>query len=135
MNVVVDANILIAALLGSKTAITLITAQEYSFYAPRCIVDEVRKYRDYICQKAEQTVEEFDVNFDALMVFVQVLEYSEYYKHMEKSREAIAERDWKDADYIACALAIPADFIWTNDKDFTAQTLVPIKTTQQMMHA
>ncbi len=56
----------------------------------------------------------------------------DYREHLEKAQKVIGERDIKDADYIACALAKKADFIWTNDKDFSSQDLVATKTTYEI---
>ena len=133
MRIVLDANIVIAALLGSETALKIIISQKHQFYAPHKIIDEIKKYKQYICGKAGQTAEEFHINFEALLIFIKVLDYAEYEAYTEKAKAAIAERDWNDTDYIACALAASADFIWSNDKDFTSQKLIPIKTTEQLV--
>ena len=134
MKVVLDANIIIAALLGSNATLRLLVSPEHELYAPHKIIDEIKKYKQYICEKSGQTEEDFTINFEALLAFIDVLDYSDYEKQIEASKEAIAERDWKDTDYLACALAIQADFIWSNDKDFSAQQLVLMKTTQQFMN-
>ncbi len=132
MKIVLDANIFIAASLGSRATVTIITAQHYTFYVPKRILEEIRKYKSFICDYSKQSPEEFDTNLHALLVFITVLEYFEYEPFMQESKEAMT-RDVKDADYIACALATHADFIWTNDKDFFAQHIVQTKTTQQFI--
>ena len=78
-------------------------------------------------------LQEFDIYFEALIFFVNILNYKEYEDYLEKSVNAIKRRDIKDADYIACALAINADFIWTEDKDFSEQKLAKIKNTTQFI--
>lgn len=133
MNIVLDANIVISALMGSRANLTIITSHNHSFYTPSCIINEIKKYKVLICEKTGQTSEEFDESFDALLKFVKLLEYIEYEDFMDKARQAISHRDWKDADYLACALAVKADFIWTNDKDFVIQKLVAIKTTNEFI--
>lgn len=132
-DVVVDANILISALLGSRRTIALITSPEYHFYAPRRIVDELLKNKDVICSKAFKTPVEFEIEMWALLRFVSLLEYSDYSEFVLEARNAIAYRDVSDVDFLACALAIKAEFIWTEDKDFTAQKLIPVKSTAQFM--
>ena len=133
MKIVFDANILISALLGSRAIITLITSGHFSFYVPKHIIDETRKHRGTICEAAHQTPEEFDTNMEALLVFVNVLEYAEYGRQMTAAKQALEARDVTDADYVACALAVQAECIWTNDLDFSAQQLVPTKTTDQLI--
>jgi len=131
--VVLDANILIAALMGSRGTITIITSGHYALYVPRRIFDEIHKHRDIICERLKQDATLFDEGFAALFAFITPLEYVKYESFMEKAINTMRHRDLKDADYLACALAVNADFIWTNDKDFTAQDLVPTKTTDQFI--
>ena len=133
MKIVVDANIFIMALMGSRGAITILTSRNHEFYVPGKIIEEIRKYKETICEKMEHSSEEFDQNLNALLMFITVLEYIEYESFMQKAREAISKRDIKDSDYIACALAINADFIWTNDKDFIDQDIVSTKNTTQFI--
>lgn len=130
MNIVVDANIIIAALMGSRATLTIITSQNYNFYAPKYVVQEVEKYKKFICEKSLQKSEDFDMNLRALLFFIREVDYGGYIMFMETAKKAIGERDMKDTDYIACALAVEADFIWTNDKDFTNQNVIPTKTTK-----
>ena len=132
-DVVIDANILISTLIGSRSTIALITSPEYHFYAPRRIVDEILKNREVICNKAFKTHVECEMEMWALLRFVNLLEYSDYSKYVSEASNAIASRDVSDVDFLACALAIKAEFIWTEDKDFTAQKLVSVKSTAQFM--
>lgn len=129
MKIVLDANIIIAALLGSRGKITIITSQNHMFYAPLKIVDEIKKHKSTLCDRASFSSEEFDLHFEALLYFIEVLEYLRYEKYMKSALDVIEHRDSKDADYIACALSVNADFIWSDDKDFTDQEVVKIKTT------
>ena len=43
MNIVLDANIIIAALLGSRGKLNILTSQNHTFYAPKKIIDEIKK--------------------------------------------------------------------------------------------
>ncbi len=62
-----------------------------------------------------------------------IIENIELEQFMGKARDLMEHRDLKDADYIACALATDADFIWSNDKDFSAQGEISVKSTQQFI--
>ena len=48
MRIVLDANILIAALLGSRGKLTILTSQNHEFFVPMKIIEEVRKYERLI---------------------------------------------------------------------------------------
>ncbi|MEK6855886.1 MAG: PIN domain-containing protein [Nanoarchaeota archaeon] len=133
MKVVLDANILISAILGSKSTIDILTSEKYKLYAPRIIFNEVVKYKDEIIAKANIDEKSFYETLNALTKFIELKGYIDYQENMEKAKEAIGKRDIKDSDYIACALSIGADFIWTNDKDFSSQSLVKTKKTHELI--
>lgn len=48
MNIVLDANIIITALLGSRGKLNILTSQNHTFYAPKKIIDEIKKYKKEI---------------------------------------------------------------------------------------
>ena len=134
MRIVLDANIIISGLMGSRGTIAILTSQNHSFYAPKKIIEEIRKYKKEICEFSNQNSEEFEINYDALFAFINVLDLVEYEPFMDKAKEIIGKRDIKDADYIACGLTVNADFIWSNDKDFQkVQDIILVKTTDQFI--
>ncbi|MBS3127570.1 PIN domain-containing protein [Candidatus Woesearchaeota archaeon] len=133
MNVLLDANIVIAALLGSRATRTILISQQYNFYAPQWIIEEIKKYKKFICEKTRKTEEEFDIHLRSILVFIKIVHYAEYEHVMEKAKALIGKRDIKDSEYIACALAVYADYIWSNDKDFKAQKSILIKTTEEFI--
>ena len=133
MIIVLDANVIIAALLGSRGKLTILTSQNHKFYAPSFVIEEIRKYKQEICNRMNWTDDEFNTYFDALMFFINLLEYNEYAQYMEKASNAIKKRDITDADYLACAILLNADFIWSEDKDFSEQKLVKVKSTAQFI--
>ena len=94
---------------------------------------EVDKQKKEVCKKLQITSEEFTTNLEALLKFVHVLQFIEYEPWMQKAKEALQQRDVNDADYLACALSVNANFLWTQDKDFGIQQLVPTKTTAQFI--
>ena len=111
----------------------ILTSQNYQFYAPARIIHEVRKKKQLICNLSGFSELEFEEGVEALLRFIKVLEFTEYELYMGLSKEVIASRDPTDTEYIACALSVHADFIWSNDKDFTAQSIILVKTTSQFI--
>ncbi len=132
MRVVLDANIIIAALLGSRGKTVILTSQNHAFYAPDKIVTEIKKYKNEINQKAGWEEHEFDIYFDALFFFITIIQPEKYATYLETAKK-VSTFDTKDAEYIACALAVAADFIWTEDAGFSEQRLMPVKNTGQFI--
>ncbi len=67
------------------------------------------------------------------MVFVNIVEYDEYADYIKKAESSMSNKGSKDFHYLACALAVNADFIWSDDKDFSCQKLVAVKTTNNLI--
>lgn len=133
MRIVVDANIVIAGVLGLRSVIAIVTSGNHTLFAPMPIIEEINKHDAFICAREGLTREEFEVRRDSLLKFAILVEQQNYRHYIKQSRTTLENRDVSDAHYVACALAVRADFIWTNDNDLTAQTLVPVKTTQQFI--
>lgn len=131
--IVVDANIVIAAIFGSRATLVILTSQNYSFYAPRFMIEEVNKHKQDICDMIKKEPEDFDIEFNAIKKFITILDEEKYIFFLPKAEEVIVNRDIKDATYIACALRENVAFIWTNDKDFSVQSLIKTKNTKELI--
>jgi len=70
--IVVDANIIIAALFGSRATLVILTSQNYNFYAPEYILNEIKKHKKNICEEARKLPEEFDSEMYALLKFIKI---------------------------------------------------------------
>ncbi len=135
MRIVVDANIVIMALLGSRATYVILTSGNHLFYVPKKIIQEIKKHSLLVCEKLNISSEEFRDNLQAVLLFVRSITREECEPWLEKAKQALDARDSSDAEYLACALAVQADFIWTQDKDFSAQHLVLVKNTQQFLES
>jgi predicted nucleic acid-binding protein len=111
MRIVVDANIIISALLGSKNTLALLKREDVKLYAPKMIMDEILKYRVEICDRAGYGPSDFELFYSALMSFIKTVQLKDYELYMAEANNAIGARDAKDADYIACAKTMNADLI------------------------
>ena len=102
MDLVIDANILFAALIKKDLTSDLLVSDLFRLYAPEYIIKEFEKYRGYIKRKTERTDEEFD---EALNIFrrrIELIPYEEIKPFIKKAREI--SPDIKDIPYIALAL-------------------------------
>ena len=68
-----------------------------------------------------------------LLQRVQVIGFDRYVHRYLEAEEIIGEIDPDDAPFIALALSIPNDGIWSNDKHFLKQDRVKIWTTGDLI--
>ncbi|TLZ74668.1 MAG: PIN domain-containing protein [Methanobacteriota archaeon] len=116
MKLVVDANILIAALLRDSTTRRLLVAGGHDLHAPEYLFDEIETHRDELSKRSGQTTEALEEARSILRAHVTEHEESVYGNELEKANSLLAGRDAKDVPYVALALALTADGIWSEDR-------------------
>ncbi|MEK6857306.1 MAG: PIN domain-containing protein [Nanoarchaeota archaeon] len=120
MKILIDTNIIIAALIKNNKAREVILSGKFEFVSPEFVLEEVNKYKKYICDKAKISSEVLDLVVNIIFEKITLVPKEEYDEFIEESRE-IMERDVKDIPYVACYFAMNCNYLWTNDLDFTGK--------------
>ncbi|MBI2147401.1 PIN domain-containing protein [Candidatus Woesearchaeota archaeon] len=134
MRIVIDSNILLAALIKDSATRKIILKYGGSFLFPEIIFEEVEKYKPDLLRKSGMDEKEFNELFGVLLRKVMIVPteiLSLYYDESEKLAR-IAESP-EDQLFFACAMAYPDTVIWSNDKRLKKQTVVKIITTGEMI--
>ena len=132
MKLVIDANILIAALLRRSTTRELIMSGEFELICPDFLSEEVEKHSAYIAEKAGLSNSEVELLLALLLRRVTTVPSSEYESRISEA-SGIIENDPNDLPYVACYLATNSDGIWTNDRDFVEKEQMAIFTTERLL--
>jgi predicted nucleic acid-binding protein len=115
---VLDANILIRAVLGSRVLLLLRKyADRVDFHAPCTAFQEAREHLPGILGRRGVPVEPAIAALDALAEFIQTVETETYARFEALARQRIDRRDEDDWPILASALALGCP-IWTEDTDF-----------------
>ncbi len=130
MELVIDANILFAALIKESTTATLVFSPFLKLYAPDFVVEEFMKYAELIQKKMKRTNVEFVTIMHMLHQIITVVPKEEYAKWMEEAKEI--SPDEKDVMYVALALKLRCG-IWSNDSKLKEQNKVRIYSTKEMV--
>ena len=116
--IVLDANILIRAVLGKRVRSLIIeNARTVRFFAPTVAYEDARKYLPALLEKRGVDAAGALKVLDALEVIIQPLEVELYADFQPEALKRIAIRDAEDWPVLACALAIGCP-VWTEDADF-----------------
>jgi predicted nucleic acid-binding protein len=115
---ILDANILIRAVLGPKVRnLILDNAEKVRFFAPEVCLADAKKYLpEILSSKGLNPSLAIDV-LDGLMNHIHLLENDWLEDFEEASRERMQTRDPDDWPVLAAALALDCP-IWTQDADF-----------------
>ncbi|KTG08066.1 PIN domain-containing protein [Haloferax profundi] len=134
MKLVVDANVVISALIANSKTRELIVTLEPELLTPEFVHDEIGNYEDLIVEKSGMDPNRVQQFIELLFQYIETVPASEFYPYIEKAKEAIEDTDPDDVLYVACALARDAG-VWSDDSDFDEQDLVPVFTTSEVIES
>jgi|SRR3989344_2807470 len=117
MQIVLDTNVLLSALIKDSTTRKLILEYEGKFLLPLYSFEEFEKYQEEIFQKSRIQKEDFRELLDLILNKVTLVSSSSLIPYREEAYEIIKNIDLKDILFVACALAHKDSIIWSNDSD------------------
>jgi len=129
VELIVDANIIFAALIRDSITVKLLFVDDLHLYTPEFLLDEVRKYQKYLSNKTHRTKEEFESIYNVIkkrIVFIPMNYITPFIKKADK-----ISPDPDDLVYFAAALKMNIS-IWSNDKRLTKQNKVKIYATHEL---
>jgi len=133
MQLIVDANILIAAFLKSAVTRELLFDDAIKLLAPEYFAWEIAKTikkEKIFRRKAGLSKEEVEELLTFLLEPIKIIPEEEYASFIEEARQQVPA---DDAPYLALSLALKIP-IWSNDAAFQKQSLVRVLTTTELLN-
>ena len=130
MDLVIDANILFAALIKESVTKELILSNGINLFAPEFLFEEFYKYKEEILKKTNRSLEEFDEIFMILTNIITLIPEEEFGLFLEKAKSI--SPDENDSVYFALALKLNCA-IWSNDKKLKNQDKIRVYSTQDLI--
>ncbi len=130
IKLVIDANILFAALIKNSKTAELILEKQITLFAPEYLIEEFGKYRSIILRKMHRTEDEFNRFLKILRRRTRIIK-KEVIEPFIKSAIQFSP-DPKDSLYFALALRLKIP-IWSNDKRLKNQNEVQILNTNELI--
>src|SRR3989338_6533412 len=123
MQLVIDANILFAALIARKKSLDIILRPNIEVAAPEFIKQEWKEHQEEIAKKAGLSYDEAMAFFIILTEKVRFYTPEEIKQEMEEIKDTIKDAD--DIEYLALALKLNCP-LWSEDKDLKEQSVVKV---------
>ena len=131
MKLIIDANILFAALIKQGSTAELLISDKLQLFAPEFLLTEFVKYKDLILKKTHRNEEEFDQFLDLLNEQINIVPKKEIIPFLDEADKI--SPDPKDTIYLALAIAIKCN-IWSNDKKLKqSQTKINVLSTGDLL--
>jgi predicted nucleic acid-binding protein len=132
MKLVIDANVVISALIADSKTRELIVTLEPDLLTPAFVHDEIENYRELIVEKSGMEPDRVSQFTELLFQYIDVVPANDFYPAIETADTAIGDTDPDDVLYLACAIACDAA-IWSDDSDFDEQDLVETYSTSDVI--
>ncbi len=131
MKLVVDANILFAALIKDNHTRHLLLRPDLELYIPEYLFDEFKKHIITLTSKTGLTEPELDELLDSLLTVdqIHIVAFEDFEKLLPKAEST--SPDLADAPYLALCLHLHC-LLWSNDARLKEQKLVKVITTPEL---
>ncbi|MEK6978961.1 MAG: PIN domain-containing protein [Candidatus Micrarchaeota archaeon] len=132
MQLVVDSNIVFAALIKDSVTRRLFLHLNAEFFIIQTNYQELEKYKKELLVKSGMNEASFNLLLEQLMRRCVLVENDALFEHWDDAKKLILEVDVGDVPFVAAALVTGAD-IWSDDEHFTKQKKIKIWKTADLM--
>jgi predicted nucleic acid-binding protein len=132
MKVVVDANVVISALAKQSTTKEVLLYPFIDYYMPDFLLDELAEHEEEIMAKMHTDKLGYQKALNIIIKKIKIIHREAYVQHLNRAHEIIGNVDKDDEAYIAVALSISADGIWSYDPHFKSQKVVKLFSTGEL---
>ena len=130
MDLVVDANVLFAALIKDGLTAELLVDTRLKLHAPHYLIEEFKRYEQAILDKTHRDPGEFKAVLDVIMDRIEFVASKEFHHLVADAREICP--DPADYEYVALAMHIDAP-LWSNDSALLAMPGATVVSTTELV--
>jgi predicted nucleic acid-binding protein len=133
MRIVVDTNILISSLIKDSITREILLLPYMDFYLPEFALEEVEAHKVKISKLSGLSSDEIDFFLDLLLENISIVPAQTIRPYLKEAEKIIGDIDPGDIPFVALALAVDNDGIWTNDKHFRKVKKIKIWNTPELL--
>lgn len=130
---VADANVFIAAFLRDSTVRRIVTLAGMTLLVPEYLFEEVEGHLPELARRAGLAPEEAREFYEVLQGYFDAVPWELIRPRLGEATETMERVDPRDATYLAAALAVPCDGIWSDDPHLKQQELVRSWMTRELV--
>ncbi len=134
MIIVVDVNPIISAFLKDSAARKIILTTRHTLYFPEPALAKIEKYKPYIIEKAGFSEKEFEALYLTIFRRMNFVSKEKILSKWRQATKIMEKIDTEDITFVAAALSLQADALWSDDKHFDKQTSIKVLKTEDMMN-
>ena len=133
MRLVVDANIIFSSLIKDSITRKMILFEDLKLLTPEYFYIELQKHISSIQEKSKLSENSIELLIDVIMSNIDVVPLDEYVKYIPEAFSIMKDIDEDDTAFLALAISLNVDGIWSNDPDLSEQTKIKRYTTRDLI--
>ena len=133
MILVTDTNRIIAALIKDSLSRKIIYSDKFILLAPSFAKTEVENNKREILEKTNLPETTFDSLFALILNNIYIVDDSILRYKFDDAKKIMDKVDPSDTAFVALALAIKNDGIWSDDRDFQRQKEIKVWRTENLI--
>jgi predicted nucleic acid-binding protein len=131
---VVDTNILIAAMLKDSTARKILLSAPIDFYVPEFAFEEIEEHINELSNKNKLPADTNREVLDIIRGHLHIVKKEDIENVYSEAEEIMKDIDVDDSACLAAALSMECDGIWSHDRHLTKQDRVRIWLIKDLVH-
>ena len=132
-SLVVDTNRIIVALVKDGFSRMFLVSSHITFSTVNFSKKEILNHKEELMQKTDLDESTFDALLGTLYNKINIVANEVIQPYLNQAQQIMEHIDADDVLFIAAALAIPCDGIWSDDKHFQKQSSVKVWTTEALL--
>jgi len=132
MNLVIDTNIFLSALIKDGLTRDIIINSPFNLFIPEQELIEIKRHEELIVSKSGINKEDLRDLIRKLLKYITIVRNDKIIKYRDKANEIMGRIDKDDIIFIASALFLNCH-IWSEDKHFQKQKEIKIFTTSKIL--
>lgn len=133
MNIIIDTNIFISALIKEGITREIIAKSGLNFIFPEFELKEIKEHKEEIIRGSGLSKKEFDILLLRLLNYVKIAPVEITLNFKKEAEEIMGKIDNDDVQFIATAIAFNS-LIWSNDNHFKKQNKIKVLTTKEIIN-
>jgi predicted nucleic acid-binding protein len=135
MRLVIDTSILISSLIKDSVTREILLLPFMKFYLPEYALEEIEAHKMKISRLSGLSLDEIDIILNLLLDNISIVPSQTIQPYLKEAERIIGGIDPNDIPFIALALAVDNDGIWSSDKHFEAIKQIKVwKTSDLLKH-
>ncbi|MCL4517800.1 MAG: PIN domain-containing protein [Thaumarchaeota archaeon] len=134
MKLVVDTNVLLSALMRNSVTRSILLNPNHKFYVPDFALASSKCFSASSIANSGIPTKDIKLLFNILLVNLEVVPQDEFLKCYSRAEKIMKSIDEKDVPFVALALCVDCEGIWSNDKDMKEQDAVKVWNTAELLN-